>query len=49
MEDHGESAIQMRDVVVGFVLTTVALIGLTVWLFSGNNKEKKPEEPQEEK
>ena len=46
MEDHGESSIQMRDVVVGFVLTTVAFMGLAVWLFSGN--EKKPKEPPEE-
>ena len=42
MEDHGESTIQMRDVVVGFVLTTVAFMGLAVWLF-GSTEEKKPE------
>jgi flagellar basal body-associated protein FliL len=47
MEDHGESGIQMRDVVVGFVLTTVAFMGLTVWLFSGNKEKPKSEEPPE--
>lgn len=47
MEDeHGEGGIQFRDVVVGFVLTTVAFMGLAVWLFGGTN-EKKPDEAKE--
>lgn len=48
MEDHGENAIRTRDVVIGFILTTVALTGLTVWLFSENKEEPKPEEPPQE-
>ena len=47
MEDHGESSIQLRDVVIGFVVTTVALLGLAVWLFK-DNPEPEPEEPPQE-
>lgn len=43
MEDRDENSIQMRDVVIGFVLTTVALMGLTVWLFGGNKEEPSQE------
>ena len=43
MEDHGEQALSLRDIIIGFTVTAVAVIGVTVWLFADEPKPK-PEE-----